>query len=102
VQGGRPPGQIRQHGRVTEAARDTEGPFRTAPGLGEGLADPVREIGDLIGAGGVVVLSGAGLSTESGIPDYRGPTGLTRHATPMTYLTFTGRPAARGRYRAPT
>jgi NAD-dependent SIR2 family protein deacetylase len=85
---------------VTEAARDTEGPFRTAPGLGEGPADPVREIGDLIGAGGVVVLSGAGLSTESGIPDYRGPTGLARRADPMTYQAFTGASAARQRYWA--
>jgi NAD-dependent SIR2 family protein deacetylase len=85
---------------VTEAARDTEGPLRTAPGLGEGPADPVREIGDLIGAGGVVVLSGAGLSTESGIPDYRGPTGLARRADPMTYQAFTGASAARQRYWA--
>jgi NAD-dependent SIR2 family protein deacetylase len=85
---------------VTQAARDTEGPFRTAPGLGEGPADPVREIADLIGAGGVVVLSGAGLSTESGIPDYRGPTGLARRAEPMTYQAFTGASAARQRYWA--
>ena len=85
---------------MTQAARDTEGPFRTAPGLGEGPADPVREIADLIGAGGVVVLSGAGLSTESGIPDYRGPTGLARRAEPMTYQAFTGASAARQRYWA--
>ena len=39
----------------------------------------------LVASGGVLVLSGAGLSTESGIPDYRGPTGLARRATPMTY-----------------
>ncbi len=30
---------------------------------------------DLVSGGGVVVLSGAGLSTESGIPDYRDRTG---------------------------
>jgi NAD-dependent SIR2 family protein deacetylase len=47
-----------------------------------------------------VVLSGAGLSTESGIPDYRGPTGLARRAEPMTYQAFTGAPAARQRYWA--
>jgi NAD-dependent SIR2 family protein deacetylase len=46
------------------------------------------------------VLSGAGLSTESGIPDYRGPTGLARRAQPMTYQTFTGSAAARRRYWA--
>lgn len=47
-----------------------------------------------------MVLSGAGLSTESGIPDYRGPTGLARRATPMTYQTFTSDPLARRRYWA--
>jgi NAD-dependent SIR2 family protein deacetylase len=50
--------------------------------------------------GGVVVLSGAGLSTESGIPDYRGPSGLARRAEPMTYQVFTGSAAARQRYWA--
>ncbi|MFJ8698835.1 NAD-dependent protein deacetylase [Streptomyces ardesiacus] len=51
-------------------------------------------------AGGVLVLSGAGISTESGIPDYRGEGGsLSRH-TPMTYQDFTGSPEARRRYWA--
>jgi NAD-dependent SIR2 family protein deacetylase len=54
----------------------------------------------LVASGGVLVLSGAGLSTESGIPDYRGPTGLARRATPMTYQEFTGSAAARRRYWA--
>ena len=35
-------------------------------------------LGELVGRGGVCVLSGAGLSTESGIPDYRGPSGALR------------------------
>ena len=85
---------------MTQAARDTEGPSRTAAGPGGGPTDSVAEIAGLIGAGGVVVLSGAGLSTESGIPDYRGPTGLTRRAEPMTYQAFTGAAAARQRYWA--
>ena len=71
-----------------------------AVGLAGAPADPVREIAGLLGPGGVVVLSGAGLSTESGIPDYRGPTGLARRAEPMTYQAFTGAAAARQRYWA--
>jgi NAD-dependent SIR2 family protein deacetylase len=55
---------------------------------------------DLVAAGNAVVLSGAGLSTESGIPDYRGPTGRARRATPMTYQAFTGSAADRRRYWA--
>lgn len=47
-----------------------------------------------------MALSGAGLSTESGIPDYRGPTGRTRNAQPMTYQTFISSAAARQRYWA--
>lgn len=58
------------------------------------------ELLELVTRGGVVVLSGAGLSTESGIPDYRGPTGAARPATPMTYQVFTGSEQARQRYWA--
>ena len=54
---------------------------------------------DLVSAGGVVVLSGAGLSTESGIPDYRGPDGM-RRVEPMTYGEFAGSSDARRRYWA--
>ncbi|GGU56874.1 NAD-dependent protein deacetylase [Streptomyces daghestanicus] len=67
--------------------------------LPPGTTDP-RPVADLLGAGGVLVLSGAGLSTESGIPDYRGEGGsLSRH-TPMTYQDFTAGEQARRRYWA--
>ncbi|MFB7909487.1 MULTISPECIES: NAD-dependent protein deacetylase [unclassified Kitasatospora] len=61
-----------------------------------GLAALVR----LLAGRGAVVLSGAGLSTESGIPDYRGETGSRRRAAPMTFQEFTGSAAARQRYWA--
>ncbi|MEF2528826.1 MULTISPECIES: NAD-dependent protein deacetylase [Streptomyces] len=55
---------------------------------------------DVLAAGRVLVLSGAGLSTESGIPDYRGEGGsLSRH-TPMTYQDFVSGAGARRRYWA--
>ncbi|OKJ16882.1 NAD-dependent protein deacetylase [Kitasatospora sp. CB01950] len=62
----------------------------------DGLPALVR----LLAGGGVAVLSGAGLSTESGIPDYRGPDGIRRHRAPMTYQEFLAGEPARRRYWA--
>lgn len=53
---------------------------------------------DLLRGRSLVVLTGAGLSTDSGIPDYRGPGAPTR--MPMTYGEFVSGEPARQRYWA--
>jgi NAD-dependent SIR2 family protein deacetylase len=63
------------------------------------LADrSVEEALDLLATRPLVVLTGAGLSTDSGIPDYRGPGSPAR--APMTYQEFVATPEAQQRYWA--
>ncbi|WP_084100729.1 Sir2 family NAD-dependent protein deacetylase [Knoellia flava] len=60
----------------------------------------VAEVAALLRAHGpALVLTGAGMSTESGIPDYRGPDG-NRRVTPMSHQEFTATSEARQRYWA--
>jgi NAD-dependent SIR2 family protein deacetylase len=75
-------------------------PGSEAAGSAPGAVGALDDVARLLGHGRVVVLSGAGLSTESGIPDYRGATGTLRRHTPMTYQEFVSSELGRRRYWA--
>lgn len=55
-------------------------------------------VADLLRGRSWIALTGAGMSTDSGIPDYRGPTSV--RATPMQYSEFVGSAEAQRRYWA--
>jgi NAD-dependent SIR2 family protein deacetylase len=63
-------------------------------------AEALPALLDLLRGRRIVVLAGAGCSTESGIPDYRGPEGSLRTRKPIQYQEFVRSEAARVRYWA--
>lgn len=61
--------------------------------------EALSQLRALLSQGPPLVLTGAGVSTASGIPDYRGPDGL-RRVQPMQYADFLASAQARHRYWA--
>jgi NAD-dependent SIR2 family protein deacetylase len=60
----------------------------------------ITALAELLRRGRMLVLTGAGISTDSGIPDYRRADGSARHASPMTFERFRSSALERQRYWA--
>lgn len=95
---------------ATRRSLDGPGPTRGGPrlpawgpmdGAQYGRRSPAEEVDSaraLLAGAPVAVLTGAGMSTGSGLPDYRGRDAVPR--SPMTYQEFMGHDLARRRYWA--
>ena len=56
---------------------------------GQKVAEPIARLRDMIvSSRRIVVFTGAGISTESGIPDFRGPQGVWKTQTPIDFRDF--------------
>jgi len=64
------------------------------------VSDGIEDLAALMKGRRVLALSGAGMSTESGIPDYRGPRSVQRRTRPIYYREFVDSAPARARYWA--
>ena len=94
------PGWEREHagdyGEYLDSLHDPDDPMHDVAVAGE-KEERAKRV--LAAAGRILVFTGAGISTESGIPDFRGPDGLWKRADPADFSlgAFVGNPAARRR-----
>ncbi len=72
----------------------------SAAGSGANLVPLKAALGAALARGKVLVLSGAGVSTDSGIPGYRDEHGAWKGRAPTQYREFVGSEALRKRYWA--
>lgn len=77
---------------IQRVVHETTAPTEPAQALGEVVAQ--------LRHGPVLALTGAGISTDSGVPDYRSPGGRLSTGRPMTYQEFAHAPEASHRYWA--
>merc|ERR1719150_2718371 len=74
-----------------------------APAGARLVARDAEVLGDFVTGAGrrLVALTGAGCSTESGVPDYRSPQGsYSKGHKPMMHASFVREPVQRARYWA--
>lgn len=68
-------------------------------GCSSRLSDEIERLRTLLhNSQRAVVFTGAGMSTDSGIPDFRGPQGLWKHVKPIPFQDFVSSEAVRQHY----